>query len=139
MFPRRSRRAAWRSVDGEVVIADPVSSTAFVLNVSAGAAWLLADGSRDRGEIARLLGLDSGGTGPLGAVLDELAAAGLVEMSVERAPAEGEPPELPEGGFGEPPAILSAEPLEVLATVCQSTHSGNIGCRTEGACDTPFS
>ena len=139
MFPTRSRRAAWRSVDGEVVIADPVSSTAIVLNACAGAAWRLADGSRDRGEIARLLELGAEGRRALDSVLGELVASGLVEISPERAPAEGEPPELPEGGFTEAPAILSAEPLEVLATVCQSTHSGNIGCRTEGACDTPFS
>jgi len=142
MFPTRSARAAWRLVDGEVVIADPVGRGACVLNGAAGAAWRLADGSREGGEIAGLLGLDAEGRRALGALLDELAAMGLVERAVERAVVEepaSEPPQVPEGGFGEAPLIISAEPLEVLATVCQSTHSGGVGCRAEGACDTPFS
>jgi len=129
-YPRRSGHAAWRLVDGEVVIADPAASRAHVLNASASAAWMLADGSRDCATIASEVN-GGGWEKETEGLFEELCRLGLVELSEAPsagAPQAGEPP--PAGK--EPPAVLSSEPLEVLATFCNSTYTGSPpGCRTE--------
>jgi hypothetical protein len=127
-YPRRSGRAAWRLVDGEVVIADPAASRALVLNASASAAWMLADGLRDCATIASEVN-GGGWEKETERLFEDLRLLGLVELSgtpSAGAPQAGEPP--PAGNA--PPAVLSSEPLEALATVCDSSYGG-MGCRTE--------
>ena len=64
-------------------------------------------------------------------LFEELRRLGLIELSetpYAGAQQAGEPP--PAGK--EPPAVLSSEPLEALATVCTSSYTGAPpGCRTE--------
>ena len=123
-----------------MVIADPVASRACVLNASASAVWMLADGSRDCATIASEMN-GGGWEKETAELIEELRRLGLVEISEAPsagAPQAGEPP--PAGN--EPPAVLSSEPLEALATVCNSAYTGAPGCRTE-ACiplfKTPYS
>ncbi len=136
-YPTRSSRTAWRLVDGEVVIADPEGGMAYVLNASASAAWLLADGSRDPAAIAAELEVDW--EAEIAGLFDELAASGVVELADTGGPADPAPPRVVPGLQDAPPRILSSEKLEVLATVCDSAHSGGgPSCRDE-SCAIAFS
>ena len=145
-YPQRSSSAAWRLVDGEVVIADAATSRACVLNGSGSAAWMLAGGTRDvRSIAAEIEGLaEDEGTGTA-VFFDALSEAGLVTM-LERpapSPASGFPPAGLEellaatAATHEPPRILSSEPLQVLATTCDSAYGGEATCRT-AVCGTPL-
>jgi hypothetical protein len=135
---KRSTGVAWRLVDGEVVIADPGTRRAFVLNGAASAAWILADGSRELREIAAavVVGRFAGETA---AFLDEMSRGGLIELL--EFPVEGAAPalEVPQAGAEEPPRLLSSEPLEVLATLCNSSRGGSFTCRTDAGCAILFS
>ena len=120
------------------MIADPVRSRAYVLNGSAGAAWELANGGLTAAEIAERVGAGRGES--YEDLFGELAGAGLVELLPARDPA-GAAPCAGRRGVGQAgaPRVLSAEPLEVLATVCNSAYGAAVGCRTEGSCATPYS
>ncbi len=136
-YPTRSTRTAWRLVDGEVVIADPVGGMAYVLNASASAAWLLADGSRE--PTAMGLELEVPWEAEISGLFDELSELGIVELADSKGPADPAPLRVVPGLQDVPPRILSREKLEVLATTCDSAHSGGgASCRDE-SCAIAFS
>ena len=89
----RSPAAAWRRVDGEMVLMQADAGELLGVNAVGGRAWELIDGTRSLDDIARLLAPEFGVDAArverdLLAFLDELTAAGLASL-IERPPDAG--------------------------------------------------
>jgi hypothetical protein len=83
--PVRASSAAWRRVDGEMVVLQPDAGELVGLNGVGGRVWELIDGVRSVDEIARTVGAEYHDAPPERVAADvvafvrELAAAKLVE------------------------------------------------------------
>lgn len=82
--PCRAEDAAWREVDGEMIVVSASRSSILALNRTGAAVWERADGTASVADIARSLaeeyGVDPGQAAEdVEAFLDELRAEGLLE------------------------------------------------------------
>lgn len=113
-YYRRSPQVASRVIDGDAVLVKMPESLLFALNAAGSRIWVRADGTRSGAELGKGWGAEE-----VGAFLDEMVERGLLERTpspgekAEEFPQEVAWPETREPV--EPPRILAAEPLGVMA------------------------
>mgnify|MGYP000916667919 CR=1 FL=1 len=138
---------ASRMIGGEEVVVSSRAGRIWSLNPAGAFLWELSDGSFELDDLAGMLaiarGIDRGqATEEIEAFTDDLVARGLFGWrevpsvpSRRAARAAGHPPK----GLAEPPRVLAEESLQVLASTCDSSHSGNgTSCMLFGTCSVAF-
>jgi hypothetical protein len=147
-YPIHSPSLASRRVGSEGVIISPKAGKVWALNEAGALLWEMADGSFELQEMAGRIeaarGLAQGGVlDEVGQFFEDLAARNLVFWrevpGVGGARARRAAESVP-AALAEPPAVISEEPLNVLAGACNSGHTGQAPlCMAFGSCVTGWS
>ena len=147
-YPIHSPSLASRRVGAEGVIVSPRAGKVWALNEAGALLWEMADGSFELQEMADKVesarGLPRGGAlEEVGQFFEDLAARNLIAWrevpGVGGARARRAAGSVP-ASLAAPPAVISEEPLQVLAGACNSNHTGQAPlCMTFGSCTTGWS
>jgi hypothetical protein len=130
-YLKRHKNAFSRLVSNETVIVQLPKGQMVVLNNSASVIWSLADGNITKDEIIAKAGeLISGATPEnLEVFINELVEKELLDTSPSASPCENDAM-MPQIESEDAPIIKTSEPLETLAGICDSAHSGGMTCMT---------
>ena len=137
-YYRRGRGIASRVVDNEAMLVKLMGNRnkLFVLNRSASRIWINADGTHNGAELSDGLEKKS-----VKSFLDVMVSHGLLERTDTPAQSADIFPQDVTGlskADGKAPKILSSEPIEVLASTCESGSQGAPDCRVSGPCNNPW-
>jgi hypothetical protein len=130
-YLKRHKNAFSRLVSNETVIVQLPKGQMIVLNNSASAIWSLADGSTTKDQIiSKACKIIPGAECEnLESFINELIEKELLTTTSSASPCENNAI-MPEIKSDDAPTIKSSEPLETLAGVCDSAHSGGMTCMT---------